>query len=96
MVSDPRGFLAAVDCEAERERLRGLKVHGLLPFDPPDGQGSTKKRSRYTELSCQTFQRVNYFKAYSMPLYNDEYFKQRTISEFSNQVQLACYAGNAP
>lgn len=32
--------------------------------------------------------------AYSMPRFNGEEFKQKTILDFSNQVQLACYQGN--
>lgn len=55
MISNPRGFLSAEECETELERLRRLAAHGQLPLDPIDGQ----RMGRYTELSCQTFQRVN-------------------------------------
>ncbi|MGY3330854.1 hypothetical protein ACVILI_003871 [Mesorhizobium sp. USDA 4775] len=59
MISNPRGFHAREECEAELDRLRRLKAHGQLLFDPIDSHGSTKGMSQYSALSCETFQRVN-------------------------------------
>ncbi|UCI21078.1 hypothetical protein FJ970_09050 [Mesorhizobium sp. B2-1-8] len=51
---------------------------------------------RFDVESFKPIARSMVMMAYSMPRFNGEEFKQKTILDFSNQVQLACYQGNKP